>query len=257
MRKAFLHIILSKKLQTDHTRGYRNTVAISGGETSFQVVVEQTDLFIVAEKDLSDQALAAVHDIRGILQAHFVLNPSFATSLTPVAVPENIHPVIKAMAESSQACNVGPMAAVAGAVAEYVADQLLPLSANVIVENGGDIFMYSSSKRKVALLSDPDSGARIGLSIEAADFPLSICSSSGTIGHSLSLGSGDLVTVRAKDARFADAAATALANLLKSPADVPLVIEKARDLAEHGLDGVFVQYDSKIGAWGDLELVSL
>lgn len=248
---------MSKKIHTDHTRTYRDKVALSATETSFQVVVEQTDLFIVAEKDLKEQALDAVHEIRGILQAHFVLNPEFATSLVPVAVPDGVHPVIKAMADGALACGVGPMAAVAGAVAQYVADQLLPHSSNVIVENGGDIFMHSTSARKVALLSEPDSGAKIGLSIEAADFPLSICSSSGTIGHSLSLGSGDLVTVRAKDARFADAAATSLANLLKSPADVPLVIEKARALSEHGLDGVFVQYDSKIGAWGDLELIAL
>ncbi|WP_320172719.1 UPF0280 family protein [Maridesulfovibrio sp.] len=248
---------MSKKIHTDHTRSYRNNVALPGTETSFQIVVEQTDLFIVAEKDLSEQALDAVHEIRGILQGHFVLNPDFATSLAPVPVPDGVHPVIKAMADGALACGVGPMAAVAGAVAQYVADKLLPFSSNVIVENGGDIYMHSTSSRKVALLSEPDSGAKIGLAIEAEDFPLSICSSSGTIGHSLSLGSGDLVTVRAKDARFADAAATALANLLKSPADVPLVIEKARALSEHGLDGVFVQYNSKIGAWGNLELIAL
>ena len=248
---------MSKKIHTDHTRGYRNNIALSGNETSFQVVVEQTDLFIVAEKDFKNEALNAVHEIRGILQAHFVLNPDFATSLVPVAVPVNVHPVIKAMADGARTCGVGPMAAVAGAVAQYVADKLHPFSANVIVENGGDIYMHSTSTRKVALLSEPDSGAKIGLSIEAEAFPLSICSSSGTIGHSLSLGSGDLVTVRAKDGRFADAAATSLANLLKSPADVPLVIDQARALSEHGLDGVFVQYDSKIGAWGDLELIAL
>ncbi|TIH15335.1 UPF0280 family protein [Marinifilum sp. JC120] len=248
---------MSKKIHTDHTRGYRESIALSGNEISFQVVVEQTDLFIVAEKDLSEQALNAVHEIRGILNAHFVLNPDFATSLIPVAVPEDVHPVIKAMADSARACGVGPMAAVAGAVAQFVADQLLPFSPNVIAENGGDIYMHSTNPRKIGLLSEPDSGAKIGLTVEADDFPLSICSSSGTIGHSLSLGNGDLVTVRAKDARLADTAATSLANLLKSPADVPLVIEKARALAEHGLDGVFVQYDSKIGAWGDLELIAL
>ncbi|WP_419780553.1 UPF0280 family protein [Maridesulfovibrio sp.] len=248
---------MSKKIHTDHTRRYRDSIALSENETSFQVVVEQTDLFIVAEKDLSAQALDAVHKIRGILQAHFVLNPDFATSLVPVAVPNDVHPAIKAMADGAQACGVGPMAAVAGAVAQFVAGKLLPFSANVIVENGGDIYMHSTRPRKIGLLSEPESGTKIGLTVEADEFPLSICSSSGTIGHSLSLGSGDLVTVRAKDGRFADAAATALANLLKSPADVPLVIEKARTLTEHGLEGIFVQYDSKIGAWGELELIAL
>ncbi|WP_432735432.1 UPF0280 family protein [Maridesulfovibrio sp. FT414] len=248
---------MSKKIHTDHARSYRKSITHSSSEAAFQVVVEQTDLLIVADKDLSSEALDAVHEIRGILKAHMVLNPAFGPSLVPVDVPDGSHPVLIAMAEAAKSCNVGPMAAVAGAVAQFVAEALLPHSPNVIVENGGDIFMHSTRARKVALLSEPDSGARIGLAIEADAFPLSICSSSGTIGHSLSLGSGDLVTVRAKDGRFADAAATALANLLRSPADVPKVIEKARTLQKHGLDGVFVQYDSKIGAWGNLELIAL
>ncbi|WP_027721551.1 UPF0280 family protein [Maridesulfovibrio zosterae] len=248
---------MSRKRHTDHTRNYRENVTPSNTETSFQVVVEQTDLFIIAEKNLSKESLNAVHEIRSVLNGHIILNSLFATSLVPIPVPEKTHPIISAMAYSAQICNVGPMAAVAGAVAQYVADQLLPYSSNIIVENGGDIFMHSTKDRKVALLSEPDSGAQIGLAIDAEDFPVSICSSSGTIGHSLSLGSGDLVTVRSKDARFADAAATALANLLKTPSDVPAVIEKARTLSEHGLDGVFVQYDSKIGAWGNIELIAL
>lgn len=248
---------MSRKVHTDHTRSYRDNVTPASSEKSFQAVVEQTDLFIVAEDDLSEKALEAIHEIRAVLNGHIVLNPQFATSLIPIPIPENTHTVISAMAHAASRCNVGPMAAVAGAVAQYVAEQLVTISPNVIVENGGDIFMHSTRSRKVALLSEPESGAKIGLAIEADDFPVAICSSSGTIGHSLSLGSGDLVTVRAKDACLADAAATALANLLKSPSDVPKVIEKARTLAEHGLDGVFIQYDSKIGAWGNLELIAL
>lgn len=248
---------MSRKIHTDHTRGYRDSVTPSSSETSFQVVVEQTDLFIVAEKDLSSEVLDAVHEIRGILKGHMVLNPNFATSLVPLDSPAGVHPVIRAMYEAARFCNVGPMAAVAGAVSQFVTEAIMPYSDNVIVENGGDIYMHSTRSRKVALLPEPDSGAKIGIAIGKKDFPVAVCSSSGTIGHSLSLGSGDLVTVLAKDARFADAAATSLANLLKSPADVPLVIEKARILGENGLSGVFVQYDDKIGAWGSIELVSL
>ncbi|CCO25359.1 UPF0280 family protein [Maridesulfovibrio hydrothermalis] len=248
---------MTRKKYTDHARTYRDNVSPASSEVSFQTVVEQTDLFIVAEKDLSTEALNAIHEVRSIIKCYSVLNPQFSTSLVPIDVLDQSHPVIIAMAKAAAHCSVGPMAAVAGAVAQYVADKLRPVSANVLVENGGDIYMHSTVKRKVALLSEPDSGAKIGMLIDAEDFPLAICSSSGTIGHSLSLGSGDLVTVRAKDAHFADAAATALANMLKSPADVPLVIEKARTLTEHGLDGIFVQYDSKIGAWGDIELVAL
>ncbi|OEU64930.1 MAG: thiamine biosynthesis protein ApbE [Desulfovibrio sp. S3730MH75] len=256
---------MTRKKHTDHARNYRKNVTHSQAETSFQVVVEQTDLFIIAERDLSVEAAAIIHEVRSIIKAHMLINPLFGTSLAPVQVPEGADPVILAMAKAATLCGVGPMATVAGAVAQAVATRLAPLSENIIVENGGDIYMNSTTPRTVALLSDPDSGSQIALKIDTKEFPVAICSSSGNIGHSLSLGSGDLVTVRSKDARLADAAATALANHLQSPADVPLVIEKARTLSEqltksgtkYGLDGVFVQYDSKIGAWGEIELIAL
>ncbi|MBI9112298.1 UPF0280 family protein [Maridesulfovibrio ferrireducens] len=256
---------MTRKKHTGHARDYRKNVTPSTEETSFQVVVEQTDLFVIAQKKLSSEVAAIIHKVRSVIKAHIFLNPQFGTSLTPVDVPEGADPIITAMAHAASLCGVGPMAAVAGAVAQEVATRLQPISENIIVENGGDIFMNSTVPRRVALLSDPESGSKIGLIIKSDEFPVSICSSSGTIGHSLSLGSGDLVTVRSQDARLADAAATALANLLKSPADVALVIEKARTLsesltksgAEFGLDGVFVQYDSKIGAWGNIELIAL
>ena len=73
----------------------------------------------------------------------------------------------------------------------------------------------------------------------------------------LSLGTGDLVAVRARDARLADAAATALCNLLKGEADIDRVLKQAQSLANHGLQGVFAQFDKKIAAWGELELVAL
>jgi uncharacterized protein len=256
---------LTRKKHTDSARNYRKNITPSQNEISFQVVVEQTDLFVTAQKDLHAEVAAIIHEVRSVIKAHIFLNPQFGTSLTPVNVPSDADQIITAMAEASRFCNVGPMAAVAGAVAQEVATRLKPVSENILVENGGDIYMHSTVPRKVALLSDPESGSKIGLIIKSNEFPVSICSSSGTIGHSLSLGSGDLVTVRSQDGRLADAAATALANFLKSPADVPLVIEKARILSEsltksgakYGLDGVFVQYDSKIGAWGNIELIAL
>ena len=125
------------------------------------------------------------------------------------------------------------------------------------MENGGETYLLSTRERLVALLADPESGAAVGLRIPAGAFPVAVCASSGTIGHSLSLGSGDLVAVCARDARFADAAATALANLLRSENDMDRVLKRARELAADGLQGVFAQYDAKVAAWGDLELVAL
>lgn len=244
-----------RHLSTD--RAYRNAVRPQNGEIRFQVAVEQTDLLVVAEQDLQVEIASHVSQVRGDIKNWIMFHPEFAESLIPLAVPDNAPEIIRAMYEAAAFCNVGPMAAVAGAVAQSVGDTFAPRSPNILVENGGDTYLHSTRERVVALLAEPDSGAMVGLKIEADAFPVALCASSATIGHSLSLGSGDLVAIRAKDARFADAAATALCNQLKSEADINTVLEIAKSWTKHGLEGIFAQYNDKIVAWGELELVAL
>ncbi|WP_244963609.1 UPF0280 family protein [Oceanidesulfovibrio marinus] len=241
-------------------RSYRTSTCPRSGECAFQIVIEETDLHIVAARNLAAEASAAVHELRSRLKAFILCHPEFAASLTPVGVPEASHPVIRAMADAARACGVGPMAAVAGGVAEHVARALAPLSAEVLVENGGDTYMISTKDRTIALLADPGREASLGVRIPANEFPVSLCASSATYGHSLSLGRGDLVVVRSASGVFADAAATALCNELKAEADVESVLEAAQGLARGEgprLEGVFVQCGQKMGAWGKMELALL
>ncbi|WP_319468259.1 UPF0280 family protein [uncultured Pseudodesulfovibrio sp.] len=244
-----------RHLSTD--RAYRDSVRPHEGEVRFQVAVEQTDLLIVAERDLQAEIASFVSQVRGDIKNWIMFHPEFAESLVPIEMPAEAPSIIRSMVKAGALCGVGPMAAVAGAVAQAVGDLFVAESPNILVENGGDTYLHSTRERVVALLADPDSGATVGLRVEAGEFPVSICASSGTIGHSLSLGSGDLVAVRAKDARFADAAATALCNMLKSETDIDTVLKQAQALADSGLDGIFAQYDQKVVAWGNLELVAL
>lgn len=241
----------------------------------FQAVVEQTDLWIVARRDLRREALQAVNQCRGLLQAHIARQPEFATSLEPVDVGPHAAPIVQDMARAGQICGVGPMAAVAGAVAQWVAawiaDHCPDAGPTLLVENGGDLYLRSDRERLIGLLALPEDeagqsqshsqdqsqGQSLALRLPPGDFPCSLCSSSATIGHSLSFGQADLVTARSRDAALADAAATALANLLHSPKDMPLVMERAEALAEHGLDGVFAQCGDHVGVWGRMELVCL
>ncbi|NDV20730.1 UPF0280 family protein [Pseudodesulfovibrio sp. JC047] len=238
-------------------RAYRELVRPRSGERRFQVAVEQTDLLVVAEHDLRVDIAAHVAAVRGVVKNWIVFHPEFGESLEPVSVPDGAPDIIRSMARAAASCGVGPMAAVAGAVAQAVGDAFVDQSPNLLVENGGDTYMHSTRERVVALLADPESGASIGLRLASDVFPISICASSGTIGHSLSLGSGDLVAVRARDACFADAAATALCNELRSEKDLDRVVRRAKALAEFGLEGVFAQYDAKVAAWGAVELVAL
>jgi len=238
-------------------RTYRDSVRPQSDEIRFQVAVEQTDLLIVAEKDLQTEIASFVAQVRGTIKNWIMFHPEFGVSLAPLDVPSDAPDIIKSMATAGQLCNVGPMAAVAGALAQAVGDQFAEESPNILVENGGDTYLRSTKERVVSLLAEPESGAMVGLRLEEGAFPVSVCASSGTIGHSLSLGSGDLVAVRSRDARLADAAATALCNILGSEADLDHVLKKAKDMAEFGLEGVFAQCDEKVAAWGDLELVAL
>ena len=127
----------------------------------------------------------------------------------------------------------------------------------MLVENGGDIYLRGRRERIVGLLPDVNSDTVLGLRLAGSALPMSVCSSSASIGHSLSFGQGELATVLAPDGAFADAAATALCNMLQTPADVPMVVDQAKAWARHGLKGLFVQCGQRLGMWGDFELVSL
>ena len=249
-------------------RDYRRTVDAASGETAFQVVVEQTDLWVVARQDkaadtaepMAEAMGRFLRGLRGPLKAHMELHPEFAVSLTPVPVPSRATPtpaLVRAMAEAARTCGVGPMAAVAGAIAQAVADAFRDRSPDILVENGGDCFMHSTRDRVAALLADPQGGASLGLALKAAEFPLALCASSATIGHSLSLGHGELVVVKADTGALADAAATALCNILQTPDDLTRVTDAAASLKRRGLRGVFAQHGGKLAAWGEMELVAL
>lgn len=227
------------------------------GETSFQVVLEQTDLFVTAEADLREPMLDLVRSLRGELKNYMLMAPGYRESLVPVPVAQSAPAIAREMARAAALAHVGPMAAVAGTFAQFVADHFAQASPNLIVENGGDLYLHSTRERIVALLGDPASGARLGLKLARRDFPVSLCASSATIGPSLSLGQGELVVVRSKSGAFADAAATALANLIDTADDLDLVLARAQKMAPLGLEGVFVQAGGKLGVWGKMELVAL
>lgn len=208
-------------------------------------MIGETDLRVTAVSPLPEgfkDALAArVRTLRGELEAWIVLHPEFRHSLVPVPLSCSAPPpeIVRRMTEASAIAGVGPFAAVAGTIAQMAAESLVDRSPDLIIENGGDIFMYSRRDRVVGLLPDPESGVLIGLNVAASACPLALCASSATIGHSLSFGQGELVLVRSPDGALADALATALCNRLQGPGDVKAVVDYARRFVKHGLTGIF------------------
>ena len=149
------------------------------------------------------------------------------------------------------------MAAVAGAMAEYVGLDLLAAGASeVVVENGGDIYFCRTQESVVGIFAGTSPlSNRVGLKIAASLMPLGICTSSGTVGQSLSLGEADAVTVLAKDTALADAVATLVGNAVQPGQSLELALAKGPTVP--GVLGVVIIRGEELGAWGEVELVPL
>ncbi len=221
----------------------------------FEVAEKETDLAIYAGRDLEKQARSSVLTYRGDLERYIARHPDFYSALEPVDVESDAPRIITTMASAAAQAGVGPMAAVAGAVAEFVAGDLRAFSEDVIVENGGDIFLRTRKKRTLGIYAGEDSPftGKIAIEVVPGEDGLGVCTSSGTVSHSLSFGAADAVVIISKDAALADAAATAAGNVIKRPEDIGKGIEVAR--AIDGVSGVLAIARDKMGSWGDIKLV--
>jgi hypothetical protein len=233
-------------------RTYRKQTS-TAGLVSFSVQVAETDLLIRADSDLAKEAKHAVYRYRRFLEQYIEYHPAFLKSLIPLQKDDLAPALVRDMLEAAERAGVGPMASVAGAIAERVGTDLLTLSRNVIVENGGDIFLQVDREIRIGLFAgrSPLSG-RISLRIRPEKTPLGVCTSSGTVGPSLSLGRADAVTVMARSTALADAAATSVGNLVKTPSQIELGLKLAREIP--GVLGVLIIAEDRMGVWGDLEI---
>jgi ApbE superfamily uncharacterized protein (UPF0280 family) len=236
----------------DEPRKYRRRVRSPDLKT-FRVTLKETDLLVSAETDLSQEVLAAVRKYRGQIEAYIDVAPEFKHAWSPLAVAPTAPPIIQEMAGAARAAGVGPMAAVAGSMAEFVARDMLGISPQIIVENGGDIFLVANTTRKMSIFTEARTLPHfIEVLIPPEKTPVGICTSSGNEGPSLSLGCADAVTVIASSAALADAVATAAGNLIRSQDDIERAIDFVRVVP--GVRGAAVLVNERLGFWGDLEL---
>ncbi|MCS7200515.1 MAG: UPF0280 family protein [Caldimicrobium sp.] len=218
----------------------------------FRVVYKQTDLFVLAERDLTLETMDLVRKIRAPLEAYILQNPHFLKSLEPLPEDEEAPMLVRVMLRAGKTAGVGPMASVAGAIAEAVGRALLEqgLTREVAVENGGDIFLALRREARVALFAgnSPFSG-RLALVIPAELQPCGVCTSSGKVGHSLSFGRADAVTVVHRDTAIADALATSFGNLLKGPEDFKVLSSRVKKV--EGLYGVLAVLEGKLFVYSE------
>jgi len=219
-----------------------------------RIIDKETDLQILADKKIDkDFIRQRIGLYRRQIEAYIAKDPRFLTSLKPIAVELGAPLIVREMSEQAKKANVGPMASVAGAIAQAVGKDLLKKGhKEVIIENGGDIFIKTKKIRSVGLYAGRSKLWRVlSLKIKPADTPLGICTSSGTIGHSLSFGSADSVVILAKDASLADAAATATCNRVRSKDDLEKALDFARSIK--GVVGIAIIFKKNLIAWGKVE----
>ncbi|MFH0725280.1 MAG: UPF0280 family protein [Pseudomonadota bacterium] len=236
-------------------RTYRHSVQ-SDGLVSFSVTVKETDLFILAGQPLEKVTLESVLRHRGYLERFISLHPDFAVSLAPWPYAGAMPEIVRDMIGAGEIAGVGPMAAVAGAVAERVGTDLLLHSKEVIIENGGDVFIKTGYPVTVGVFAGKSPlSLKIGLKVQSENRSIAVCTSSGTVGPSLSFGRADAVCVVSASCPLADAAATAIGNRVLSRSDIARGIEFGKTI--RGVDGVVIILGDRIGVWGELELVPL
>ena len=222
--------------------------------TSYNVKIAESDLFISSDINLADIALKSLSKHRNYLEAYIRNHTEFRTSLLPLPEDDLAPPIIRDMLTKSKICGVGPMASVAGAVAEFVGYDLLDQTENLIIENGGDIFLKSKKKLTVSIYAGVSAlSYKVNILVKPEETPLGICTSSATVGPSLSFGKADAVCVISKSATLADAAASAIGNRVKSKKDIKSSLDYGIGIP--GVKGIIIICGNDMGAIGEVELI--
>jgi ApbE superfamily uncharacterized protein (UPF0280 family) len=236
-------------------RVYRDLVK-TDDLVKFEVIVKETDLLVRAKSDLFRETRESVLKHRRQIEAYIEVNPEFQRSLIPLKEDPYAPEIVQEMIRTSRLAQVGPMAAVAGAMAESVSKDLLKLSEEVVVENGGDIYLATFRERTIGIFAgDSPLSLKIGIVIGPEDSPLGVCTSSGTVGPSISFGKADAVCILSKSAALADAAATAVGNIVREKNDIELGLERGKEI--EGVLGTLIIVGEKMGVWGNVNLTRL
>ncbi len=237
-------------------RSYR--LLSQSGLVSSRVQLMETDLLIMAKTGVEDPALALVTEVRAAIEGYISSHPDFLHSLVPLADDPGAPEIIRTMLAAGRRAGVGPMAAVAGAVAEYTGRGLERLGhREIMVENGGDIYVRKHGECTIAIYAgeSPLSG-RVGIRLQPEQMPCGVCTSSAAIGHSLSLGASDAAVVAAPETAFADALATRLGNEVREgTGGLNRALAMVKDM--EGVTGAVLIAGEKLGAWGALQLVKV
>lgn len=199
-----------------------------------------------------DLVTGTVVEQRRQLEDYIGRHPEFRTALVPVVLLADAPEGARRMAAAADLTGLGPMASVAGTLAQMGVEAAVAAGCReAIVENGGDIFIHAATAVTIGIYAGDNAiGNKLAFRIDPRNLPLALCSSSSTMGHSLSFGRCDLATVTAKDGALADSAATLVCNLIRTEHDLSPVLDDVGSIA--GINGILAIKNGKIGLWGHL-----
>lgn len=227
---------------------------------SFTVNYKETDLWIGVDPASYHDVMKAltfqkIKELRHLLEKYLLQDSVFGITFEPHSSQPNAPAIVKVMADAALLAGVGPMAAVAGAFAENIGRYLLEQFdiQELVVENGGDIFLKIEQPIVLSVYAGNSIlSEKIAIEIPADQSPLGVCTSSGTIGPSISFGKADAAMVVCRNTALADAFATALGNKVKSPEDVLMAIRQT-ELQEEILSAIIICGD-KLGIRGKFDM---
>jgi len=234
-------------------RGVSSQKSINSGDLSkFELEYKHTKITVLSDRDLGNEAMEFLERAYNELDRYCQKDPLFLISYYPVNVDENPPEIVRLMANSAKKAAVGPMASVAGTFSEQIGKFLLENGATeIIVDNGGDIFLKIKKERIIGIYAGNSKFSnKIGFKINPDETPMAICTSSSSVGHSISLGDSDAVSVVAKSCPLADAAATSIGNEVKGLNGMKKGLKKAREIK--GIKGVLILRGNELGTWGKL-----
>jgi ApbE superfamily uncharacterized protein (UPF0280 family) len=196
-------------------------------------------------------AKKSIREERTILEKFIQVDPFFMLTLDPYYPDSNDIPnIVQQMIECSATFGIGPMSAVAGVIAKIAVESMIEAGAiYAIVDNGGDISILNDQTVLIGIYAGTSPIRDLALEIPPRIDPLGVCTSSGTVGPSISFGCADAALVISKDPALADAAATALGNTVLQ--NTPLE-ECFKAIDKPGIDGALVIRGEEMAMWGEL-----